>query len=91
VRAGVLGPVVVRREPVGVVAAVIAWNVPLLLATAKLAPALLAGCTVVLKPSPETPLNAYVLAEACIEAGILQESSTSFPQAAGGPVLRQPS
>jgi betaine-aldehyde dehydrogenase len=70
VRQGVLGPVVVRREPVGVVAAVIAWNVPLFLTAAKLAPALLAGCTVVLKPAPETPLNAYVFAEACLEAGI---------------------
>lgn len=70
VRAGILGPVVVRREPVGVVAAVIAWNVPLFLAAAKLAPALLAGCTVVLKPAPETPLNAFLLAELCQEAGI---------------------
>ncbi|MFE7133720.1 aldehyde dehydrogenase [Streptomyces sp. NPDC057638] len=69
-RAGVLGPVLVRREPVGVVAAVVPWNVPQFIAAAKLAPALLAGCTAVLKPAPETPLDAYVLAEIAREAGL---------------------
>ncbi|MEU7042660.1 aldehyde dehydrogenase [Streptomyces varsoviensis] len=69
-RAGVLGPLLVRREPVGVVAAVVPWNVPQFVAAAKLAPALLAGCSVVLKPSPETPLDAYVLAEIAAEAGL---------------------
>ena len=64
------GPVTVRKEPVGVVAAIIAWNVPLFLAINKLAPALLAGCTVVLKPAPETPLNANLLAEWFVEAGL---------------------
>lgn len=54
-RDGVLGKILVRREPVGVVAAVVPWNVPQFVAAAKLAPALLAGCTVILKPSPETP------------------------------------
>lgn len=54
-RDGVLGKILVRREPVGVVAAVVPWNVPQFVAAAKLAPALLAGCTVVLKPSPESP------------------------------------
>lgn len=54
-RDGVLGPLLVRREPVGVVAAVVPWNVPQFTAAAKLAPALLAGCTAVLKVSPETP------------------------------------
>ncbi|MCZ4122619.1 aldehyde dehydrogenase [Streptomyces sp. H39-S7] len=69
-RTGVLGPILVRREPVGVVAAVVPWNVPQFTAAAKLAPALLTGCTVVLKPSPETPLDAYVLAEITREAGL---------------------
>ncbi|MFE0044022.1 aldehyde dehydrogenase [Streptomyces albireticuli] len=69
-RGGVLGPLVVRREPVGVVAAVVPWNVPQFVAAAKLAPALLAGCSVVLKPSPETPLDAYLLAEIVTAAGL---------------------
>ncbi|AEW93790.1 MULTISPECIES: aldehyde dehydrogenase [Streptomycetaceae] len=69
-RAGVLGPLLVRREPVGVVAAVVPWNVPQFVAAAKLAPALLAGCPVILKPSPETPLDAYLLAGIAAEAGL---------------------
>ncbi|MEW2085955.1 aldehyde dehydrogenase [Streptomyces sp. NPDC005283] len=69
-RAGVLGPILVRREPVGVVAAVIPWNVPQFTAAAKLGPALLAGCTVVLKPSPESPLDSYILAGIAQEAGL---------------------
>ncbi|MFH8256320.1 aldehyde dehydrogenase [Streptomyces roseolus] len=69
-RAGVLGPLLVRREPVGVVAAVVPWNVPQFTAAAKLGPALLAGCTAVLKPSPETPLDAYLLGEIAAEAGL---------------------
>ncbi|HKD96575.1 MAG TPA: aldehyde dehydrogenase, partial [Micromonosporaceae bacterium] len=67
-RAGAAGPVLVRREPVGVVAAITPWNVPQFTTAAKLAPALLAGCAVVLKPSPETPLDAYLLADVCAEA-----------------------
>jgi aldehyde dehydrogenase (NAD+) len=58
----------VRRAPVGVVAAIVPWNVPQALAALKLAPALVAGCTVVLKPAPETPLDAYLLAEVIEEA-----------------------
>ena len=57
----------VVKEPVGVVAIITPWNGPLALLTSKLAPALLAGCTVIVKPSPETPLEAYILAE-CAEA-----------------------
>ena len=60
----------IYREPVGVVGAVIAWNVPLFLAINKLAPALLAGCTVVLKPAPETPLDANMVADIFTEAGL---------------------
>jgi aldehyde dehydrogenase (NAD+) len=52
------------------VAAIVPWNVPLFTTVLKLGPALLAGCTVVLKPSPETPLDAYLLAEACEEIGL---------------------
>ncbi|GGS11705.1 MULTISPECIES: aldehyde dehydrogenase [Streptomyces] len=69
-RAGILGPILVRREPVGVVAAVVPWNVPQFVAAAKLAPALLAGCPVILKPSPESPLDAYLLGEIAREAGL---------------------
>lgn len=60
----------VSRQPVGVVAAVIPWNMPLLTAMHKVAPAILAGCAVVLKPSPEAPLSAYLLAELFAEAGL---------------------
>jgi betaine-aldehyde dehydrogenase len=58
------------QEPVGVVAAIIPFNGPLWLALYKLAPALLAGCTVIVKPAPETPLSAYILAEAIESAGV---------------------
>ena len=70
VRAGLMGPVLVSNEPVGVVAAIAPWNVPLFIAAAKLAPALVAGCTVVFKPAPETPLDAFRLAEVFAEAGL---------------------
>ncbi|QLL07248.1 aldehyde dehydrogenase [Mycobacterium vicinigordonae] len=53
----------VRKEPVGVVGAIVPWNMPQLLIVAKLVPALLAGCTVVLKPAPESPLDAQLLVE----------------------------
>jgi phenylacetaldehyde dehydrogenase len=57
------------REPVGVVAQIIPWNFPLLMAAWKLGPALAAGCTVVLKPAEQTPLSALRLAELVCEAG----------------------
>ncbi len=57
----------VVKEPVGVVAAITPWNAPLVLLCYKVSAALAAGCTVVAKPSPETPADAYILAE-CIEA-----------------------
>ena len=59
-----------RREAVGVVGAIVPWNFPLAMALWKVAPALAAGCTVVLKPSPETPLTALRLAELALEAGL---------------------
>jgi aldehyde dehydrogenase (NAD+) len=58
------------REPVGVVGAIIPWNAPLSLITYKVAPALLAGCTVVLKCSPEAPGDAYVVAEVAEAIGL---------------------
>jgi betaine-aldehyde dehydrogenase len=70
VRPGMLGPALVRREAVGVAAAIIPWNVPLFVTMLKLAPAMAAGATVVLKPAPETPLDAFILAEAAVAAGV---------------------
>ncbi|MDH6573612.1 aldehyde dehydrogenase (NAD+) [Streptomyces sp. SAI-117] len=71
VRDGMLGtPVHVRREPLGVVAAIVPWNAPQLLSATKYAPGLAAGCTFVLKPSPETVLDAVLFAEAVEEAGL---------------------
>ena len=67
-RAGMTGPALILREPIGVVGQIVPWNAPLILTMANLAPALIAGCTVVLKPAPETPLDAYLLAEAAMEA-----------------------
>jgi phenylacetaldehyde dehydrogenase len=58
------------REPVGVVGQIVPWNVPFLMAAWKLAPALAAGCCVVLKPAEDTPLTALRLAELCREAGV---------------------
>jgi aldehyde dehydrogenase (NAD+) len=60
----------VTNEPVGVVAAIIPWNSPLTLSAWKVAPALAAGCTVVVKPAPEAPLSNFILAEALEEAGL---------------------
>ncbi len=71
-RQGMMGRVLVRAEPVGVVAAIVPWNVPLFTSMLKLAPALSAGCCVVLKPAPETPLDSYLLAEALEQAGLPQ-------------------
>ncbi|MBS9533293.1 aldehyde dehydrogenase [Mycobacterium sp. M1] len=69
-RTGVFGQTIVTREPIGVVGAIVAWNVPLFLAVNKIAPALLAGCTIVLKPAAETPLTTNALAEAFADAGL---------------------
>ncbi|RIK93013.1 MAG: aldehyde dehydrogenase, partial [Proteobacteria bacterium] len=69
-RDAMIGSALVRQEPVGVAAAIVPWNVPLFTTVLKLAPALAAGCTIVVKPSPETPLDAYLLADALDEAGV---------------------
>ncbi|MGW3120106.1 aldehyde dehydrogenase [Streptomyces sp. NPDC001107] len=64
------GEILVRREPLGVVAALVPWNYPQALAMMKVAPALAAGCTVVLKPALETALDANIMAEAALAAGL---------------------
>jgi acyl-CoA reductase-like NAD-dependent aldehyde dehydrogenase len=70
-RAGRYGSdIQIRREPVGVVAAIVPWNMPQFLIVTKLIPALLAGCCVVLKPAPESPLDALLLAELLEEIGL---------------------
>jgi succinate-semialdehyde dehydrogenase/glutarate-semialdehyde dehydrogenase len=62
--------ILVLKEPVGVVAAITPWNFPLAMVTRKIGPALAAGCSVVLKPSEETPLSAHALAVLGQEAGV---------------------
>ncbi|MDP3538323.1 MAG: aldehyde dehydrogenase family protein [Azonexus sp.] len=82
-----------RREPVGVVAAIVAWNFPLLLACWKLGPALATGCTVVLKPAEQTPLSALFLGELIQEAGYpdgVVNVVTGDGIAAGAPLTQHP-
>jgi acyl-CoA reductase-like NAD-dependent aldehyde dehydrogenase len=85
VRPGLYGSdIQVLREPVGVVAAIVPWNMPQFLIVTKLVPALLAGCSVILKPAPESPLNALLLAELIAEADLPQGVVSVLP---GGPAL----
>lgn len=82
-----------RREPVGVIAAIVPWNVPLMMAAWKLAPALAAGCTVVLKPSEEASLSALALAELIEEAGFpagVVNIVTGLGSEAGDALVRHP-
>lgn len=80
VRSGFFGSDVhVRKEPVGVVAAVVPWNMPQFLIITKLVPALLAGCAVVLKPAPESPLDALLLAEIFKDVGLPDGVVTVVP------------
>jgi phenylacetaldehyde dehydrogenase len=81
------------REPVGVVGAIVPWNVPLLVAAQKIAPALATGCTVVLKPSEETPLTALRFGELVLEAGIppgVVNIVTGFGHQAGAALASHP-
>lgn len=81
------------REPVGVVAAIVPWNSPLLMAAMKLAPALAAGCTVVLKPAENTPLTALRLGELLLEAGVpagVVNILTGFGQEVGAALATHP-
>jgi betaine-aldehyde dehydrogenase len=69
-RQGMLGPALVRREPVGVAVGIIPWNVPLFITVLKMAPALVSGSTIVVKPAPETPLDGNYLAEILERTGL---------------------
>src|SRR3546814_1640443 len=60
----------VRRDPIGVVGAIVPWNYPVILSMSKIATSLAPGCAVVLKPSPGPVLDCYLVAEAAAEAGI---------------------
>ncbi|BBZ35848.1 aldehyde dehydrogenase [Mycolicibacterium confluentis] len=82
IRDGAYGQTLVLKEPIGVVGAVVAWNVPFFLAANKLGPALLAGCTIVLKPAAETPLTTNLMAEVFAEAGLPEGVLSVVP---GGP------
>ena len=81
------------REPVGVAGQIIPWNFPLLMAAWKLAPALAAGCTCVLKPAEQTPLTALELAAWFEEAGLPPGTVsvvTGFGETAGAPLVTHP-
>ena len=82
------GLVRVVKEPVGVVAAITPWNAPLVLLCYKVAAGLAAGCTIVAKPSPETPMDAYILAE-CIEAAGLPPGVINFVPGQGSKIAPQ--
>ena len=82
-----------RKEPIGVVAQIIPWNFPLLMAAWKLGPVLTAGCTVVLKPAEETPLSALRLAQLCLDAGLppgVLNVVTGFGETCGAPLAAHP-
>jgi len=82
-----------RREPVGVVGAIAPWNSPLLLLTFKLAPALAAGCTVVVKPAEQTPASTLEFARLFEEAGFppgVVNVITGFGEGTGRPLVRHP-
>jgi aldehyde dehydrogenase (NAD+) len=85
---------IVVRESVGVVAAITPWNVPLYVNLAKVVSALLAGCTVVLKPAPETPLAGSILGEFALEAGfpagVFNVITSSDPAMAGEMLVTDP-
>ncbi len=83
IRPAMIGHTIVRREPVGVVGAITPWNYPQALAAMKIAPALAAGCTMVLKAAPETALDALIFAEAADAAGL---PAGVLNIVAGGPV-----
>src|SRR4051812_10450029 len=82
-----------RREPVGVVAQIIPWNFPLVMAAWKLAPALAVGCTCVLKPAEQTPLTALRLGELIIEAGFppgVVNILTGYGETTGAALVKHP-
>lgn len=92
-RPGMYGGVtIVRRDPVGVVAIIGPWNMPQTLLAFRLAPALAAGCSVIVKPSPQTVLDAYLLAEILHDAGVPGGVVSVVPGGAevGGYLVRHP-
>ena len=81
------------REPIGVAAQIIPWNYPLLMAAWKLAPAIAAGCTCILKPAEQTPLTALEFAHFLTEAGLppgVVNVITGFGESVGAPLVRHP-
>lgn len=81
------------REPVGVVGSIVPWNFPFVMAVSKIAPALAAGCTVVLKPAEQTPLTAVILGELLREAGLpagVVNIVTGFGETAGAALAEHP-
>jgi phenylacetaldehyde dehydrogenase len=83
----------VRREPIGVCAQIVPWNFPLMMAVQKIAPALSAGCTVVLKPAEQTPLTALRLGDLAAEAGLpagVLNIVTGMGETAGDRLVRHP-
>jgi succinate-semialdehyde dehydrogenase/glutarate-semialdehyde dehydrogenase len=79
--------ILVRHEPIGVVALVTPWNFPAAMATRKLGPALAAGCTAVLKPAGQTPLTALLLADVLAEAGLPAGAVNMVTTSDPGPVV----
>ena len=82
-----------RREPIGVVGAIVPWNSPLLLLTFKLAPALAAGCTIVVKPAEQTPASVLEFAKLFEEAGFppgVVNVVTGYGEETGRPLVRHP-
>lgn len=82
-----------QRVPIGVVGAIVPWNSPLAMAVAKIAPALAAGCTVVLKPAEQTPLTALLLGQLILEAGIPEgvvNIVTGYGETAGAALASHP-
>jgi succinate-semialdehyde dehydrogenase/glutarate-semialdehyde dehydrogenase len=87
------GRMLVLKQPVGVVGAITPWNFPLAMITRKISPALAAGCTVVVKPAPETPLCALALAELAVRAGVppgVLNVVTGDTEAIGGELTSNP-
>ncbi|MFA9386779.1 MAG: NAD-dependent succinate-semialdehyde dehydrogenase [Methyloceanibacter sp.] len=87
------GRMLVLKQPVGVIGAITPWNFPLAMITRKISPALAAGCTLVVKPAPETPLCALALAELAVRAGVppgVLNVVTGDPEAIGGELTSNP-
>lgn len=86
--------IIVDYQPIGICLLITPWNFPAAMATRKIAPALAAGCTVILKPASETPLTAYALAsiyeEAGVPAGVVNVLTTSTPATFSAAILADP-